>query len=85
MTLVATSRSMRQGHFASIANIGDMSFHAGLNAAFARFGIGAKLFHVSRTCFGVHGLKDDSLAAFGQVFDVQLEAVPDLASARRKN
>lgn len=73
---------VRHRYFTGIANIGDVSFYAGLKAALARLGVCAKLFHVSRTCLGVHGLKDDRLAALGQVFDVQLEAVPDLASAR---
>ena len=80
--LVVARCCVRHRYFAGITSIGEMSFHAGLNAAFAGFDVCAKLFHVSRTCLGVHGLKDDRLAALGQVFDVQLEAVPDLASAR---
>ena len=38
-----------QRYFAGIANIGDVSFHAGLKAALARLGVCAKLFHVRRT------------------------------------
>ena len=80
--LVVASRSVRHRYFAGIANIGDVSFHARLNAAFAGFGARAKLFHVIRTSFGIHGLEDDGLTAVGEVFDMRLEAVPDLSSAR---
>ena len=80
--LVVASCCVRHRYFAGIANIGEMSFHAGLNAALARFDACAKLFHVSRTCLGVHSLEHHRLAALGQVLDVQLEAVLDLASPR---
>jgi hypothetical protein len=39
LTLVFASCSVRQRYFAGIANIGDVSFHAGLNAALARLGV----------------------------------------------
>ena len=58
-----------------------MRFHAGLNAALARLDACALLFHVIRTGLGVYGLDQDVLALVGQVLDVRLEAVPDLASS----
>jgi hypothetical protein len=42
------SRLVGHRYFASIANIGDVSFHAGLNAALARLSARAKLFHTRR-------------------------------------
>ena len=69
-------------HFAGIANIGDVSFHADFNAAFAGFRVCAKLFHVSRTGLGSYNLEHHRLAGLGQVLEVRLDAVPDPASAR---
>ena len=47
---------MCQRYFTGIANIGDVSFYAGLKAALARLGVCAKLFHVSRTRLAVAAL-----------------------------
>jgi hypothetical protein len=49
LTLVFASCLIRQAYFAGIAKIGEVSFDARLNAALARLGVCAKLFHVSRT------------------------------------
>ena len=73
---------VRHRYFTGIANIGDVSFYAGLKAALARLGVCAKLFHVSRTGLGVYSFEHHRLAALGQVLEVRLEAGPDLASPR---
>ena len=49
LTLVVACRRVRQRYFAGIAEIWDVSFYAGLNAAFASLGACAMLLHVSRT------------------------------------
>jgi hypothetical protein len=63
LTLVFASCLIRQRYIAGIAKIGEVTFHAGLNAALARLGVCAKLFHVSRTGFDVHSLEHQRLAA----------------------
>ena len=71
--------SVDHRYFAGIANFVDVSFHAGLKAAFAGLDIRAKLFGVSRTGLGIYHLEQFRLAVVGQVLDVRLEAVLDLA------
>ena len=80
--LVVASCRVRQRYFAGIAKIGDFSFQAGFNFAAASLHACAMLFHVIRTGLDVYGLDQDVLALVGQVLDVRLEAIPDLASAR---
>src|SRR6516225_8994209 len=75
------SCSVHHRYFAGIANFVDVSFHAGLKAAFAGLDIRAKLFGVSRTGLGIYHLEQYRLAVVGQVLDVRLEAVLDLPSA----
>jgi hypothetical protein len=75
------SRSVHHRYLAGIANFVDVSFHAGLKAAFARRDIRAKLFRVSGTGLGIYHLDQLRLAVVGQVLDVRLEAVLDLVSA----
>jgi hypothetical protein len=59
------SCNVRHRYFAGIANIGDVRFHAGLNAALTRLGVRAKLFNVSRTSLGVYHLEQHRLAVVG--------------------
>jgi len=68
-------------YLAGIANLGDVRFHAGLKGAPASLGVRAKLLRVIRTGLGVCHLEQNCLAVIGQVLDVRLEAVLDLASA----
>jgi hypothetical protein len=81
LTLVFASCLIRQPYFAGIAKIGKVTFDARLNAALASLGVCAKLFHVSRTGFGIDSLEHHRLV-IGQVLEVRLEARPDLASPR---
>jgi hypothetical protein len=74
---------VRQRYFAGIANLGDVSFHASLNAAFARLDACAKFFHVIRAGLGCYSLEHHCLTGLGQVLDVHLEAFSDLTSPSR--
>ena len=80
--LVVASCSVRHRYFAGIAKIGDVRLHAGFKPALASLDVRAMLFHVIRTGLDVYGLDQDPLALVGQVLDVRLEALPDLASPR---
>ena len=62
--LLASCR-VRHRYFAGIANFVDVSFHAGLKAAFARLDVRAKLFRVSRTGLGIYYLEQHRLAVVG--------------------
>ena len=75
------SGGVHHRYLAGIANFVDVSLHAGLKAAFARLDIRAKLFRVSRTGLGVYHLEQHRLAIVGEVREVRLEAVLDLASS----
>jgi hypothetical protein len=55
----------RQRLLAGIANIGDVSFHAGLDAAPAGLGACAVLFHITRTGLHCHSFKQDFLTGLG--------------------
>ena len=68
-------------YFAGIANVSDVRFEAGLKGAPASLGVRAKLLRVIRTGLGVCHLEQHCLAVIGQVLDVRLEAVLDLASS----